>query len=235
LTPVTHARIPIGLMAFDLDDTLYPERQYISSGFRAVASAHADLFGDPAYAANRLHVIFDSGNRNRTFNELVVQCDPHDSNETIRAMVTTFREHQPTIQLYKDAEPALDFWCGRTKTALISDGYKSAQQKKIAALNLESRFDWIVLTDEWGAEYWKPHPRAFEHAQKQCAAKPEHCAYVSDNPAKDFVAPNHLGWHTVQIIRPRRIYPDATPPDGGTPHHLIHDLGELKDLFDPIR
>ena len=37
----------IRAVVFDLDDTLYPEREYAFSGFAAVATAFQDRLGDP--------------------------------------------------------------------------------------------------------------------------------------------------------------------------------------------
>ena len=52
---------PIQAIIFDLDDTLYPERAYVSSGFAAVAKAHQDRLGDPVIVVARLTTLFDAG------------------------------------------------------------------------------------------------------------------------------------------------------------------------------
>ena len=38
------------ILVFDLDDTLYPERTYVESGFKAVADSLAQKFGFDADA-----------------------------------------------------------------------------------------------------------------------------------------------------------------------------------------
>jgi putative hydrolase of the HAD superfamily len=59
--------------------------------------------------------------------------------------------------------------------------------------------------------------------------------YVGDNPAKDFLAPNQLGWTTVQVKRPttehRRIHATAVAPAGGEAHHQIASLDALETLL----
>ena len=226
-------KIPLKLLVYDLDDTLYPERDYIFSGFGAVAQAHADLLGDPQRATARLQEIFEAGNRTRSFNQLLEEQGRQPSAELIARLVETFRAHRPRISLHPDAAASLDFWRRRVHTAILSDGYLIAQQNKIAALGLADRVDEVVLTDRWGREFWKPHPRAFRHLQDRFSVPGRLCAYVSDNPAKDFIAPNGLDWRTILIRRPGGTYEHESPPPDGRPHLTIPDLGELPHHLEP--
>src|SRR5207249_9586322 len=84
--------------------------------------------------------------------------------------------------------------CARARTAIISDGPLAAQQRKVEALGLQAWFDPILLTDRWGRDFWKPHERAFREIEALTAAGGAACAYLGDNPQKDFVAPSRLGW-----------------------------------------
>lgn len=64
----------------------------------------------------------------------------------------------------------------------------------------------VVLTGQWHAEFAKPHPRAFAVLQKRFAAQSTSCAYVGDNPAKDFAAPLEMGWTCVRMRRPGGLH-----------------------------
>ena len=56
-------------IVFDLDDTLYPERAYVLSGFRAVAAWAAGELGLPVTQGfAELRRLFDDGVRGDTFN-----------------------------------------------------------------------------------------------------------------------------------------------------------------------
>ncbi len=57
------------------------------------------------------------------------------------------------------------------------------------------------------------------------------CVYVADNPAKDFVAPNQLGWLTIRIVRPDGIYRNETAPQGGDPQFTVTTLADLEDCL----
>lgn len=93
------------------------------------------------------------------------------------------------------------------------------------------RVDAIILTGELAPGLSKPHPRAFELMADRLGAAHNECIYVADNPAKDFVAPNALGWTTIRIVRPDGIYKDAPPAEQGAPRHVITLLDEIDDLI----
>ena len=61
--------------------------------------------------------------------------------------------------------------------------------------------------------------------------------YIGDNLAKDFVAPNALGWSSVWVDRPahrrHRIHKHTEAPTGGAPQYTVHDLGELERILRP--
>lgn len=223
---------------FDLDDTLYPERAYAFSGFDAVAAAFRDPLGDPATAAAEMRRLFDTEHRPRVFNALLRERGPRDAErersasvkELVECMIETYRTHAPTICLHVDADTALTRLRGRYKLGLITDGPAVSQWAKIDALGLRGRLDEIIITAELGAQHAKPHPRAFELMAERLDVAPAACVYVADNPAKDFIAPNALGWTTVQIVRPDGIYRDEPTAAKGEPEHTITTLSELSAI-----
>ena len=222
----------IKAVIFDLDDTLYPERAYAFSGFAAVAAAFEDQLGDPAGAEARMGELFDSEHRSRVFDALLTERGlPEDPELIIKHMIQIYRTHRPDISLYPDADAALTHMRGRFKLGLITDGLSESQWAKIDALKLRSRFGEIVVTSELGPDCAKPHPRAFELMTDRLGIEPTGCVYVADNPAKDFIAANALGWLSIQIIRPDGIYHDERAPEGGSPHHALDSLDQLDQVF----
>lgn len=219
---------PIQAVIFDLDDTLYSEKTYAFSGYRAVASAFEGVLGDPATTYQRMCDLFDSPHRARVFNVLLEEAAATNANELVPKMIDTFREHSPTIDLYDDADATLSDLRLDYKMGVISDGFLIAQQNKIDALNIQSRVDEVILTDSFGRDFWKPHPRAFEEIAGKLCVDHEACVYVADNLAKDFVAPNALGWRTIYIHRHEAIHSTNQAPDGGKPQHTIESLSTLR-------
>lgn len=223
----------VRLVVFDLDDTLYPELDYVYSGFAAVAAAIKDELRTEADLAGRMKAIFDSGNRSRVFDALLAEFDRPAETALIRRMVELYRSHRPRISLFGDADLALRLLGGRYHLALLSDGYLISQQRKIEALQLASRIDRIVLTDELGREYWKPDPRPFAMLESAFGLPGALCAYVGDNPSKDFVAPNRLGWQTIMVRRPEALYAHLPAAEQGQPACQIESLDHLADALAP--
>jgi putative hydrolase of the HAD superfamily len=216
---------------FDLDDTLYPERSFAFSGFAAVAEAFKDAFGDPERAAARMRNLFDTGHRGRVFNQMLAEAGHSEDPDLIRRIVGAYHAHRPSITLYPDADTALKRLRPTYKLGLLTDGPAVMQRAKIDALQLGPRLDAIIITDELGPQFGKPNPRGFEILASQLGLAHAACVYVADNAAKDFVAPNALGWNTVRIVRPEGIYRETTTADGGDPAHVIDSLDRLDEIL----
>jgi FMN phosphatase YigB (HAD superfamily) len=45
----------------------------------------------------------------------------------------------------------------------------------------------------------------FRHLQKALGLSPEQMVYIGDNPAKDFQAPNLLGWDSTHLVMPNQV------------------------------
>ena len=221
----------IKVVVFDLDDTLYMERSYAFSGFDAVAGWLKERLACPFDPATRMRELFETGDRGKVFDQLVAELPTPASGDWVSEMVVCFRNHEPEIRTCDDVIEALDRWQGGARLALISDGPFEMQQRKVAALGLDRWLDPIILTDRWGRECWKPHPRAFEQVSRATGQAGSSCAYIADNASKDFVAPNQLGWVTVKIHRPGAVHADLPAALGGEPQYLVNSLSSIKLNF----
>ena len=193
------------VIVFDLDDTLYLERDYVESGLLAVGIWMEQQLGI-AGAGPAMIDSFRGGARGHIFDEALALAGLGGSDGLIPRMVQVYRQHCPRIALAEDAVRFLSQRPGRTGLAIITDGYLDAQKRKIRALGLHQLgVEMAVCTDRWGRGEWKPAPRAFKHVQSFFALPAKAFVYVADNPEKDFVAPQRMGWRTVQINRPGRL------------------------------
>ncbi len=227
--PTTH-------IIFDLDDTLYPERDYALGGFRAAAAwAQSELSIE--VRVDDMAALLDAGHLGQLFPQVLAAAKPDHTADDLKAFVRTYGQHTPTLALFDDAADALDFWQPRAKLGLITDGHAATQHAKIGALALVPRFAEIIATGALGPDraYHKPHPRSFEMMQAALGVPGDRFIYVGDNLAKDFQAPNALGWTTIRIDRPahrhHRIHKHVMAPPGGEPHETIADLGALRALL----
>jgi putative hydrolase of the HAD superfamily len=216
-------------VVFDLDDTLFLERDYVRSGFRAVASWAREHSGIEGFfeAAWRP---FERGARGDIFNRALTELGIDDSIELLSQLLDVYRNHEPDIALLPDAENCLASLGGRVRLGLVTDGPAVSQRAKARALKL---INWIpeqIFTADLGPGKAKPHPFAFELMQARLGGSGPGCLYVADNPAKDFVAPKRLGWTTVRVRRPGGLHMGA--PSGPDVDCEVEDLSGLAQLVD---
>jgi putative hydrolase of the HAD superfamily len=196
------------VVTFDLDDTLYLERDFVRSGFAAVGGWLATERGVRGFEACAWR-LFETGQRGDIFDRVLPRLGVQPERALIVRLVRVYREHLPTIRLEPAAAELLDGLSGRCRLAVLTDGFHETQRRKIVALGLESRCRPIVCTDRWGREHWKPSCKGFRHIQEALGAPPERCIYIGDNPAKDFRAPKALGWRTLRLRHPRGEHASA--------------------------
>lgn len=224
--------MPVKAVIFDLDDTLYPEIQFVRGGFRAVAEEVACLTGLNAHKVYELMMQESARDRNRVMNRIIRRLGIEEL-VAVEHLVEIYRCHRPALRLFADAErvlPALR--SSGYRLGLITDGYLDVQKNKVRALKLEGLLEVIVFTGALGREYWKPHDRAFRMALAALACPPNEAMYVGDNASKDFAAPNRLGMISVQVNRPGGFYPGgADLPPGYEPRYVVNSLLEVIDLF----
>lgn len=193
------------LIVFDLDDTLYLERDYVLSGLGAVGNWAGSALGIKGLGPH-LCERFRSGQRTRIFDDGLKAAGHRAQPETIARMLMVYRQHRPAITLAPDAVSFLQDHQADRHFAVITDGFLDAQKRKIRALGLHRMGLRLgVCTDRWGRECWKPNPRAFEYIEAVFGRTGAACTYVADNPAKDFIAPKWMGWRTVRVNRPEKI------------------------------
>ena len=196
------------VVTFDLDDTLYLERDFVRSGFAAVGSWLATERGVRGFETCAWR-LFEAGRRGDIFDRVLRRLGIELERTLIDGLVRIYREHLPTIRLEPAAADLLGRLSGRCHLAVLTDGFHRTQQRKIAALGLDTRCRPVVCTDRWGRAHWKPCPRGFEHIQEALGAAPAQCLYIGDNPAKDFRAPRALGWRTLRVRHPQGEHASA--------------------------
>lgn len=220
----------IRAVVFDLDDTLFPEREYVLSGLRAVSEWLAANRSAPGFL-EIAEKLFHDGARGNIFDRTLGGLGITAKQPLIDEMVRVYREHRPAIKLYDDAVWALDFYGKRKKLGLITDGYLIAQRNKVAALGIASWFEVLVYSDEFGRENWKPSPVPYEKVMDAFALAGESIVFIADNPKKDFVTARKLGWRTVRICRDSGEYSPLVAEPGYDADSRIVSLKELSSLL----
>ena len=223
---------PLKAIAFDLDDTLFPERAYAFSGFGAVAEWAEQALGlEAGQAARDLRGYFDSGVRGDTFNRLLhshgLPVEPW-----LKEMIRVYREHTPQLSPFPDVPAALQALGERYRLGLITQGHAPGQRCKLEALGLGGRFEQVVILGEDQRALWKPLPHPFQRWLEAMQLRGEETAYVGDNPVRDFHGSRALGMWTVRIRRAggqHALEEPASPAHG--PHTELPDMRRLPQVL----
>lgn len=188
-------------VVFDLDDTLYGEKEYIRSGYRAVAKVIPQVKN----AERKLWRFFLE--KKPAIDE-VLSMEGIYTEEIRQRCLGVYRLHEPDIHLYDGVMELLTkLRCNRYKLGVITDGRPEGQRAKIRVLGLGKYMDHIIVTDELGGvKYRKPNEAAFiQMADKLNVAFTQMC-YVGDNIKKDFSAPLKLGMRAVWFRNQDGLY-----------------------------
>jgi len=230
----------IRAVVFDLDDTLYPERDYVRSGYRAAASYLRQMLGRGEAFEDWLWCRFQAacagedflpGFSGGAFDALNVRFDLGLKPSQIAELVRVYREHRPNIRPFGETPYLLGRLHEQVGLGLLSDGFLPAQRLKFEALGLTRFFDEVIFTEELGREAWKPSPAGFERIARLLGVPHDACAYVADNPAKDFLAANRLGWRTVQFLQLGQIHAHKPAPPGGEARFRVRAIDGLADVL----
>ena len=185
----------IDAVIFDLDDTLYSEKQYIRSGYKKIA----EYFNIPDMEKEMWNC-FKSGGK--AIDEVL---KVHGLINKKEQALYIYRFQEPKISLYSGVEELLIRTKKKKKIGIITDGRPEGQRAKLKALNIN--VDKVIITDELGGtEYRKPNPKAFEIMQKELNTEFEKMVYIGDNIKKDFIAPQKLGMKYIWFKNPDGLY-----------------------------
>jgi putative hydrolase of the HAD superfamily len=222
-----------------MDDTLYDEIEYCKSGFTATAKYIVDNLKSPEKLTteqvfNSLWVEFNTGNQTKTFNAALDKSEIKYDVDTIKNLISVYRQHKPAISLPRQSKEILDALSEKYSLALLTDGFLPAQRLKIGALGIEKYFKKIVCTEELGREFWKPSPVGFEKIMENFGETAENCIYVADNAEKDFMAPNELGMQTIQLLRAKKVHKGVGKSENAAAKHKIYDILELPGLIEEL-
>lgn len=220
----------IRAVVFDLDDTLFPEREFVFSGFTAV-NEWLERYYNVAGFFQEAKKLFEKGQRKNIFNTVLDQFHFEYDDSLIMSMVRVYREHSPAISLYKDAKWAIAELKEKNLLGIITDGYLTTQQNKVKSLGIKEAFKVIIYSDQYGREHWKPSQVPYLKIMEFLQCPGEECVYIGDNPCKDFITAKNLGWQTVHIHRIGTEYSAQHQDDSHRANFQVSSLYELNELI----
>lgn len=218
-------------VVFDIDDTLYLERDYVHSGFEAVGAWLEGTHGVRGFSEAAWSLFLDGG-RGHTMDRALEALGMEPAPEFVAEALRRYRQHEPRITMLPDARAVLDAAVNAgLQVAVVSDGPSVSQAAKARALGLERWASPIVLTADLEPGSGKPSPAGFLVVETTHGVRGSDCMYVADNPTKDFVAPSSRGWATVRIRRPFSLHAAvASGADVQQEFTNLYALGSLLGL-----
>lgn len=216
---------------FDLDDTLISELDYIKSGYTHISEILSSIINDdPKKIFLELMELFVFSPQN-VFNRILEKNNVNYSKEMIIELVNEYREHMPDIKFYNDVLSCLNILREKDiKVGIITDGHAISQKQKLKVINTDEYFDHIIVTDDLGKEFWKPHPKPFELMKDNMNVDFEQMIYIGDNPQKDFYISKTHPIKTIRIYR-QGVYKDKEYLEGIRESYSIKNLSELVEIL----
>ena len=201
VTDIVYHLDGISAVIFDLDDTLYLEKDYVKSGYNLIAKA----FPEVVNMSEKLWQVFLRGGK--AIDEVLLS-EGLLTEENKQKCLKIYRNQIPNINLDSAVVNLLSGLKDKGyKLGIITDGRPEGQRAKIKSLDLERYVDQIIVTDELGGEIMrKPNEKAFVLICEKLGVNYENAVYVGDNPKKDFIAPEKLGMKWIYFKNKDGLY-----------------------------
>ncbi|WP_369131744.1 HAD family hydrolase [Modestobacter sp. I12A-02662] len=194
---------PLGVVV-DLDDTLYPQADYLGSTATAVGAAaeHAGLDGAAVTAAlwQELAAGSDAGGTiDRAL--LATGVAAPDLPRYVPALVGAFTAHAPSrLTPYDGVVDALRALAAAAPLACLTDGNPLIQAAKLAATGLEPLLPVVVVTDALGGRsVRKPHPTGILAVAARLGLPPDRLLVIGDRPGKDVAVAAAVGARAIRV------------------------------------
>ena len=224
----------ISVIAFDLDDTLWPcmptihraeETLYrwLERHYPRITAAHdaAQIVElrrefsrrEPRYA-------IDMTALRREFLQYLGERHGYDGDTLAARGFEVFFAARQQVEFYADVVPCLERLRRRYRLGAISNGNASVEHVGLGHL-----IEHAVGASD--LQLAKPDPGIFHHLAERFAAEPAQIAYVGDHPEYDVQGSREAGLRAIWINREGLAWPGDLP----SPEHEVGDLHELEALL----
>lgn len=215
-------------IVFDLDDTLYSEKEYLMSGFSYISHKIGKTKKTKEEKIKKLLTESYLSELN-PFEELIKKFSLKYSVDYLKKL---YREHSPQISLSNSSKRLLDqLLIENYNLGLLTDGRSIQQRNKIKSLKLDKYFKFIIISEEFGS--LKPSKKNYLFFSEIAFPKSNTLFYVGDNIKKDFITPNKLGWITICKKDDGNNIHDQnfSVEEKYLPKYVVDDLYDIYDLI----
>jgi pyrimidine 5'-nucleotidase len=209
---------------FDMDDTLFDHTFALRRGLaavwaddgalhrrplRAVVAEYERLLDDIHPAVLRGHTTHAEARRER-FRRLFDWAGAPRPPAELETVSDRYRAvYQENRRPVEGARALLRSLRGRAAVGVVSNNHTIEQRDKVAATGLAPWVDFLVTSEDAGAE--KPDPRIFRAALERAHATESEAVMVGDNWSTDVIGGRGAGMRTVWLNRRARPRPEPFP------------------------
>lgn len=225
----------IRVIAFDLDDTLWPcmptiqraEKavyDWLSEHYPRITTYHSErsLFEyRRSFMGRHEHYRIDLSLMRREMFAQLAQEFEYDASELVERSFELFIELRHDVEFYDDVFPVLQRLQGRYRMGSISNGNASAGRTPL----VDYFEHWVNAADVMAR---KPDQRIFHEFCERMRIAPEQCLYVGDDPQYDVAGAQQAGLPAVWVNRGGIAWPRELP----SAQAEVTDLHQLLKLFD---
>ncbi|WP_408959529.1 HAD family hydrolase [Natrinema sp. 74] len=221
---MSEKRSQIEAVTFDLDDTLV---QYERSPAEVLRTSFEILEVEPLFSVEEYYARYDEFARKcNSMEALRSECfaalaaENGYERQLGRDVANTFSNErdQSNVELLPSADRVLDEFSRRYQVAIITNGARDAQQRKIGAVDLEQWTDTAVVAGRNLLP--KPNSEPFERAMESLDVSPSTTVHVGDSLETDIAGATAAGLDSVWI----------SPDDdrqGFDPTYRVASIGDL--------
>lgn len=224
----------VTVIAFDLDDTLWPCMPTIRRAEETLYSWLQQNYPritagcDPTRMVELRHE-FSRREQRYAIDMTAMRCDflhhlgelhEYDGARVSRDGFDVFFSARQQVEFYEDVLPCLERLGQRFRLGALSNGNASVEHVGLGHL-----IEHAISASEVQAA--KPDPKIYAQLSERFDTAPEEIVYVGDHPAYDVIGAIEAGYHAVWINRERLQWPRDLPE----PLHQVDDLHQLEALL----
>lgn len=212
-------------VGFDLDGTLFDDRQYARAGLQNAGYRLETVVGTDL-SDELVEAYFERGIREGTFD---VVLDEHDLPASlVPDLVAAYHDNDADLEPYPGTVRTLETLGDRYRLGLVTGGHNG--RDKLDRLGLTEYFGAVVTTAKQSCTKREPEPfRAMIDALDVAATA---TVYVGDRHELDCRIPNRLGMRTI------RVETGQWPVEGSTndahPEAIVDSIREVPDAVAAI-
>ena len=217
------------LLIFDLDDTLYPEIDYVRGGFRTVSTYMQKKYKIDANEFYRKLISTKSLSPSAKVFDIVLENYQLKDRKLVEKLIKLYRAQTLKLKLFPGVRSMLEKFKKKYILALVTDGKKVVQHRKLKYLKIIDYFDSVLYTLDLGDNFKKPSELSFKQLLYSYGIKPHEALYIGNDPNKDFIGAKKAGIKTIRVNQ--GFYKDKAKVEFNDADFMIGSIKELPSLI----